>query len=56
MDELFLMAKLDNARIAVDIARRATARVDAASPHYHQAQITYLHAGLRDQLAEPTVH
>ena len=47
MDELFLMARLDDARIAVDIARRAAAKVDSFSPDYQQAQITYLHAVVR---------
>lgn len=47
MDELFLMAKLDDARIAVDAARRAAAKLDVFSPEYQQAQITYLHAVVR---------
>ena len=44
MDDLFLMARLDSARIAVDVARRAATRIDANSPGYERAQMAYLQA------------
>ncbi len=44
MDEFFLMAKLDSARIAIDAARRAVAAVDPDSPQYERAQMAYLQA------------
>ncbi len=44
MDEFFLMAKLDSARIAVDAARRKLTGIDPESPEFERAQMAYLQA------------